>query len=337
MDYARFNYVAQPGDGISGADLYPRINYYDKWAIEWGYRLYPDLKTADQEKAKLNSITIEKLKDKKFWFGTESDPNDPRCQNEDLGDNAMKASMYGIKNLQRIMPNLATWTKTPNEGYENLKELYKELVGQYTRYMGHVAKNIGGIMTTPKTVEQEGNVIEFVSKATQKEAVAFLNEQLFTTPKWLLNQDIFYKISEDGASIIAERQDAILDRVMSNFTISKLVAAEAALGANAYKPAELFADLKKSIFSELATHQPVDIYKRNLQRSYVDKLNKLLAPAAAQPNAPAPRLSDATALARTSLTNLRTELRAASATGDATTRGHYQDLVAAISKTLDNK
>ncbi len=339
MDYARFNYVAQPGDGISGADLYPRINYYDKWAIEWGYRQFPDLKTAEEQKVKLNTLTVEKLKDKKFWFGHEMDPNDPRSQNEDLGDNAMKASMYGIKNLQRIMPNLISWTNTPNEGYANLSELYKELVTQYGRYMGHVAKNIGGIYTTPKTSEQEGAVMEFVPKATQKEAVTFLNQQLFTTPKWLLNQDIFNRISEDGAAVIADRQDAILEKIINNNTVAKLVASEAVLCANAYKPAELLADLKAVIFSELTSHQNVDVFKRNLQRSYVDKLTKMVNPPASPMGGAAgnARLSDGTALARVSLNTLRTELRAAAASGDATTRGHYQDLVASITKTLDNK
>lgn len=340
MDYARFNYVAQPGDGITGADLYPRINYYDKWAIEWGYRLRPEFNSPEAEKAALNKITIEKLKDKKFWFGTESDPFDPRCQNEDLGDNAMKASMYGIKNLQRIMPNMIAWTRTANEDYSDLKTIYKELVGQYTRYMGHVAKNVGGIYTTPKTVEQAGPVVEFVSKATQKEAITFLNQQLFTTPKWLFSQEIFSKTGDDGASVISGVQNQVLTRLFSPNIFGSMLGGEASLGANAYLPAEMVNDVKKTIFSELATHQNVDIYKRNLQRLYVEKLSALLSPAPSQgPGAPAGnvRLSDATSVARAALTSLRTELRTAAAAGDATTRGHYQDLIASISKTLDNK
>ncbi|NIG56809.1 zinc-dependent metalloprotease [Chitinophaga sp. Cy-1792] len=338
MDYARFNYVAQPGDGISGADLYPRINYYDKWAIQWGYKLFPELNNnEDAEKSKLNALTVDKLKDKKFWFGTESDPNDPRCQNEDLGDNAMKASMYGIKNLQRIMPNLQAWTKTPNEGYGDLKELYKELVGQFNRYMGHVAKNVGGIYTTPKTVEQEGAVVEFVGKDMQKDAINFLNQQLFTTPNWLINQQIYSLTGDYGPAVINGVQDGILTRLISSNTIAKMVGAEGALGANAYKAADMVGDLKKSIFSELTTHQPVDVYRRNLQRSFVEKLTKQLVATNQAGTDIAASLSDATAICRNQLTSLRTELRAAAAAGDATTRGHYQDLIAQISKTLDNK
>lgn len=344
MDYARFNYVAQPGDGISGADLYPRINYYDKWAIEWGYKLLPQAKSPEAETPILNKWTVEKLKDKKFWFGTESNPDDPRSQNEDLGDNAMIASAYGIKNLQYIMPNLLSWTKVENEGYGNLAELYKEIAGQFGRYMGHVVKNVAGIYETPKTVEQPGAVYEYVPKATQKEAVQFLNKQLFTTPKWLINQDLLSRFGGDAVSLINSRQEPVLDRLMSTNTINKLISSEAALGTQAYAPTELLNDLKKSIFSEIYAHQPVDVYRRNLQRSYVDNLAELVTPPAANPMgamfgyAPAnPSKSDAASIGRTQLIALRTELRAAAAGGDAMTRSHVQDLIARIGKALDPK
>ncbi|MBO9728127.1 MAG: zinc-dependent metalloprotease [Chitinophaga sp.] len=344
MDYARFNYVAQPGDGISGADLYPRINYYDKWAIQWGYKLLPQAKSPEAETPILNKWTVEKLKDKKFWFGTESNPDDPRSQNEDLGDNAMIASTYGIKNLQYIMPNLLAWTKVENEGYGNLSELYKEVAGQFSRYMGHVAKNVGGIYETPKTVEQEGVVYEYVSKATQKEAIQFLNKQLFTTPKWLINQDLLNRFGGDAVSMIISRQEPVLDRLMSSNTLRKLISSEAALGAQAYAPGELLSDLKKSIFSEIYTHQSIDVYRRNLQRAYVDNLTELVNPPAPNPMAamfgPAPAdpsKSDAAGIGRAQLIALRTELRAAAAGGDAMTRNHIQDLIARIGKALDPK
>lgn len=344
MDYARFNYVAQPGDGISGADLYPRINYYDKWAIQWGYKLLPQAKSPEAETPILNKWTVEKLKDKKFWFGTESNPDDPRSQNEDLGDNAMVASAYGIKNLQYIMPNLLSWTKVDNEGYGNLAELYKEIAGQFGRYMGHVAKNVAGIYETPKTVEQPGAVYEYVPKATQKEAVQFLNKQLFTTPKWLINQDLLSRFGGDAVSLINSRQEPVLDRLMSTNTINKLISSEAALGAQAYAPTDLLNDLKKSIFSEIYAHQSVDVYRRNLQRSYVDNLAELVTPPAANPMAamygyaPAnPSKSDAAGIGRAQLIALRTELRAAAAGGDVMTRNHVQDLIARIGKALDPK
>src|SRR5690606_35035696 len=206
MDYARFNYVAQPEDSITGADLYPRINYYDKWAIEWGYRHIAGATSPEAEKATLNKWTINRLKDKRYWFGTERNPDDARSQNEDLGDDAMKASYYGIKNLQRLMPNLMAWTRESNEGYGNLSERYREIAGQYGRYMGHVAKNVGSIYETPKTVEQEGAVYTPVPKATQQAAIRFLNRQLFTTPKWLLDHDILSRTGSLATTVVMTRQ-----------------------------------------------------------------------------------------------------------------------------------
>jgi hypothetical protein len=165
MDYARFNYIAQPEDNITEKGLFPRIGDYDKWAIEWGYRWMPQAKTPEEEVPILNKMTMEKLKDKRYWFGTESDPDDPRGQNEDLGDNAAKASAYGIMNLKRILVKLPEWTKEANKDYSSLGEMYGQLTSQFGRYMGHVAKTIGGIYTTPKMTEEPGVVVEFVPKA----------------------------------------------------------------------------------------------------------------------------------------------------------------------------
>ncbi|MFN9112737.1 MAG: zinc-dependent metalloprotease, partial [Bacteroidota bacterium] len=193
MDYARFNYVAQPEDKISRKGLFPRIGDYDKWAIEWGYRWMPEYADAAEEAVALQKFTTEKLKNKRLWFGTEINPDDPRSQNEDLGNDAVKAGNYGIKNLQRIVPNLVAWTKKPNESYELLNEMYNEVVAQYGRYLGHAAKNIGGIYETPQMNDQPGEVYEFTPKKIQQEALAFINRQLFITPKWLAQQEIFKK------------------------------------------------------------------------------------------------------------------------------------------------
>eukprot|EP01035_Chromulina_nebulosa_P056613 gene56613-77586_t len=186
MDYARFNYVAQPEDNIGETGLFPRIGDYDKWAIEWGYRWFPEAKTPDAEKPILNKWIIDKLNaNKRLWWGDgESNRDDPRSQTEDLSDNAMKASSYGIKNLQRIITNLPEWTKEANKDYENLENMYSQVTGQFARYIGHVSRNIGGIELTPKRVEQTGNVYEFTPKSTQKEAMAWLQANVFTTPTW---------------------------------------------------------------------------------------------------------------------------------------------------------
>lgn len=279
MDYARFNYVAQPEDRIGDAGMFPHIGEYDKWAIEWGYKWLPQFKSAKAEEAYLNKLVSERLaKNPRLYFGTESDPDDPRNQNEDLGDNAMVASAYGIKNLKRILPNIMQWTKEPNEGYDNAKEIYDQLVLQFSRYMGHVAKNIGGVQTTPSSIEQAKIVYQYTPESTQKEAVKFLQDQLFTTPKWLLKKELVSYAGAGNMSTIANIQNSILGRIISENTFNKLLEFEAFDPQNAYKVSELFSDLKKGIWSELKTHQPVDIYRRNLQKIYVERLIDYIQP-----------------------------------------------------------
>lgn len=279
MDYARFNYVAQPEDKVGDAGTFPRIGEYDKWAIEWAYRWLPQFETAKDETAYLNKLVSDRLaKNPRLIFGTESDPNDPRNQNEDLGDNSMTASAYGIKNLKRIMPNILEWTKTPDEGYDNATKIYSQLVGQFGRYMGHVTKNIAGIYNTPSTVEQAKPVVVFVPKAKQKEAVSFLQTHLFTTPTWLMDRNLYSFIGTGDMKTIASIQNSQLSRLISNSTISKLLDFEAYSPAQAYTATELFNDLKSGIWSELKTGKSIDIYRRNLQKIYAEKMIALLKP-----------------------------------------------------------
>ncbi|MDB5111217.1 MAG: hypothetical protein JWR67_2331 [Mucilaginibacter sp.] len=278
MDYARFNYVAQPEDKITYKGLYPRIGDYDKWAIEWGYKVLPGVTGGKAEVATLNKTTVERLKNRRLWFGTESNPDDPHSQNEDLGDNAMKASDYGIKNLKTILTKLPEWTRKADEGYDDLDNMYNQLTTQFNRYMGHVTKNIGGIYENPKTVEEAGVIYEYTPAATQKEAMDFLNRQLFTTPKWLLDERILNDIGQTPVQVVYRSQDPVLTRIVSVHTLNKLLAGEAANGASAYKVTDLFSDLNNSIFTELKGNQPIEIYRRNLQKLYVDKLIEIVKP-----------------------------------------------------------
>jgi hypothetical protein len=354
MDYARFNYVAQPEDNINKAGLYPRIGDYDKWAIEWGYKLLPNAKTAEEEKPILNKISVEKLKDRRLWFGTESNPDDPHSQNEDLGDNAMKASTYGIKNLKVILAKLPEWTKEPNEGFDDLENMYGQLTGQFNRYMGHVTKNIGGVYENPKTVEQVGKVYENVPAATQKEAMTFLDTQLFTTPTWLLNDYILSNTQGNGLMIVGNLQNTTLTRILSNHTLYKLISAEAEDGATAYKISDLFTDLNGSIFREVKAGQAVDVYRRNLQKLYVDKLITLVKPtppvdpalAALQAGGrrgggAAPRdadkeSTDVVSVAKAQLKAINAMIKASTST-DSMTQYHLQDLSDRINETLNPK
>jgi len=349
MDYARFNYVAQPEDKISRAGLFPRIGDYDKWAIEWGYKLFPQYKDAEAEQPFLNKWVIEHLKNNRLWFGTESNPDDPRSQREQVGDDGVKGAFYGIKNLQRIIPNLEAWTKEPNKDYAGLAAMYREVTGQFRMYMSHVTKYVGGIMETPKTVEEAGAVYEVVSKAKQKEAVEFLNKQLFATPTWLINRDIFSKTGINATSTIGGLQDAALNSLLSNRTMGKLIEAEAARGANAYGVLDLLGDMKKGVFSELPARARIDVYRRNLQKSYVNTLANLLGSSRSgsdviliilggSGSAADPDKSDIRSAIKAHLSALRSELKAASAgTTDAMSRYHLQDLTSRIDKALDPK
>ncbi len=351
MDYARFNYVAQPEDNITEKGLFPRIGIYDKWAIEWGYRLYPQFKDADDEKSFLNQLVIEKLKNHRLWWGDgEGNQDDPRSQTEDLGDDAMKASAYGIKNLQRIIPQLMNWSRVANDDYSSLSQIYGQVTAQYNRYMGHVLRNVAGIYKTPKTVEQSGAVYEFTPKSIQSRAVSFLNQQLFATPSWLINNEINSKTGNNPLVTIGNIQTSVLNRLFNINILGKLITAEAELGNNAYKMTDLFSDLKKGIWSELAARKPIDVYRRNLQKSYVETLINLLNPPAAAsggvtirlggPATPSlnPNNSDIKSFIRAHLSTLRGESTAAAASiSDPMTKYHLQDVAKRIDNALNPK
>ncbi len=347
MDYARFNYVAQPEDNIPRSGLFPRIGDYDHWAIEWGYRLFPEFQSPQAEREHLNKWVIEKLKNKRLWFGTETNPDDPRSQSEQVGDDAMKAGEYGIKNLKRIVPNLAKWTQEPNETYTNLKIMYDEVVRQFNRYNNHVAKYVGGIMETPKMVEETGPVYVIVPKADQRRAMEYLNRHVFTTPSWLLDQNIFNKTGEKGLSVTASLQDNIVTRLLSARNLGKLVDAESSLGANSYRITDLLGDMQKGIWSELSAQKPIDVYRRQLQKTYIAALNSLLNPAEVRPATGAgPALSfgppvdsdktDIKAAVRAHLVNLKTQVNTAAATAtDTMTRAHLREMANRIDKALN--
>lgn len=349
MDYARFNYVAQPEDGVK--HFFPRIGDYDKWAITWGYKYFADAKDEDAEKKILNDMTKEAYKNRRLWFGTEYSPYDPRYQTEDIGDNAMRASEYGIKNLKRILPNLMEYSKENGESYQELEEMYVNLTGQFRRYMGHVTKNVGGIYDTPKTYDMEGNQFEIVPKAIQKDAVAFLNTQLFTTPLWLMDQNILSKIKpENGVEAIKALQDATLSSLLMGDRAVRLMESGAA-GAGNYTLDEMMTDLRSGIFSELKSKTNIDIYRRNIQKVFVDKVTTLLKPGNATVisipvgvtygfNRRIVNLAqtDLPSIARGQLIDLKNEMKAASARmTDKLSKYHLQDLIARIDLALDPK
>lgn len=339
MDYARFNYVAQPEDGITRAGIFPRIGIYDKWSIEWGYRWLPQFQTPEDEVAFSNQSIIKKLKtDVRYTFGTESDPNDPRNQSEDLGDDSMLASLYGIKNLKRIVPQILTWSYEPDKSYAGAGEIYSGIVSQFNRYLGHVTKNVAGIYSNYITVEQTNEIArEFVPASIQKRAIAFLNEQLFTTPEWLIDRQLMEKAKILPVNVICSLQSGVLARLINKNTLDKMSENEILNGKKAYTSAQMFNDLKKVIWSNLGQS---DIYKRNMQKAYVENLINLLDKKGnADKNASGkrPAYSEAPAIAHGQLTELKRLATSAASMTSGTAKGHYQNLITLIDNALSNK
>ena len=352
MDYARFNYVAQPEDNINETGLFPRIGDYDKWAIEWGYKFIGEPDVAKDKKINNKWIIDRLATNPRVWFGGEGRNGDPRAQTEDLGDNNVKASEYGIKNLKRILPQLPEWTKEEADHYENLSEMYTQVLGQFSRYMGHVTTNVGGIYETYKTVEQSGDVYESTPKGRQKEAVAFLNKQLFETPTWLLDKNVLNKItSPSNNERIQTIQSSVLNNLLDGQRLFKLATAANRYGTSTYGIDEMMDDVKKGVWSELSSKKPIDGYRRNLQKVYAEKLIDLITSSTSGslgviivglPRGftvpPSIKNTDVTSVVRGQLRSLQSEINAAiPGTTDKLSKYHLQDVADRIKKGLDPK
>jgi len=272
MDYARFNYIAQPGD--EGVSLVIDIGPYDKYSTMWGYK--PILNTsAEDEKEILNNWITEKANDPMFRFGTSG--IDPSVQTEDLGDDAIKASEYGIANLKRIMPKLIEWTTKDGETYDELGYMYRQILSQFGRYMGHVYNNIGGVYQHFKTADQEGAVYTHVNKSYQQNCMNFLHNQLFLTPTWMINKDILNKIEFAGiVNRIRSTQSRSLNSILDFGRMARLIENEAINGKNAYSLTSMMTDLRKGIFKEVYQNEKIDVFRRNLQFAYLDRISFLM-------------------------------------------------------------
>jgi hypothetical protein len=275
MDYARFNYVAQPGD--TGVALMPNIGPYDKHAINWGYRPILDT-SATEEKPILNQWILEKADDPMYRFGRQQFPIiDPSSQTEDLGDDAIKASNYGIANLKRIVPNLIKWTYEDGKNFDDLSTLYDQVFSQFNRYMGHVRSNIGGVYEYNKTYEQEGFVFTHVTKSHQFNSLQFLHNQLFNTPSWMLDNNILSKIQAVGSiEKIRSMQVRTLNDLLAFDRLARMIENETLNGVQAYSLFEMFEDLRKGLWQEVYQGIMPDTYRRNLQRAHVERLGYLL-------------------------------------------------------------
>jgi len=347
MDYARFNYIAQPED--KGVALMPDIGPYDKHAIEWGYRPILD-KTAKDEKETLNKWILDRADNPMYRFGHQQAGGvvDPSSQTEDLGDDAIKASAYGIKNLQRILPNIEKWTTKDGENYDEMATMYGQVLSQFNRYMGHVTANIGGVYEYYKTSNQEGAVYSHVAKSHQKNALQFINKELFSTPTWMIDNNIYSKTQFSGAiEKIGNVQTRTLNNILDSGRMARMIENQTMNGSNAYTLVSMFSDLRRGVWSELYNGKRIDTYKRNLQRAHINRLDYLLNTAKNQRGTNSGYFkqsavnigqSDIKAMVRGELNRIKRDVRSATSKAPNTTsRYHLQDAIARINKALDPK
>ena len=273
MDYARFNYIAQPED--KGVALMPNVGVYDKHSVKWGYRPILEAKNAEDEKEILDRWILENQDSRLHRFGSAG--IDPSSQTEDLGDNAVKASQYGILNLKRIIPNLIEWTEEKGKDYSDLNTMYGQVLSQFNRYMGHVSSNIGGIYQYYKTYDQTGPVYSHVEKSHQKNCMNFLQRELFKTPTWMIDKNILNKIEFAGnINRIRATQSRTLNSILDFGKMARLIENESINGNNAYTLIEMMSDLKNGIWEEIYTNKTIDVYRRNLQLAYLDRINYIM-------------------------------------------------------------
>lgn len=344
MDYARQNYIAQPGDG--DIRFIRKIGPYDRYAINWGYRVLPEARTPEDEKATLDRWILEHAGDPIYRYGRQRGGLlvDPRAQTEDLGNDPVEASTYAIANLKRVLPNLVVWTSTDGEDYGDLDELYSELLGQWNRYVGHVLTVVGGIHETLKTTDQDGPVYEPVPAARQREAVQFLVAEVFETPAWLNDVSLLRRIEHAGAvDRIRSMQVRRLDQLLDPARMQRLIEMETFDDGGSYSLLEFLGDVKDGVWRELRRAEPIDTYRRNLQRGYLERMAFLMTEEVTTPSSPflwrTPvdvSQSDIRAFVRGQLTELRQEVaRAADRTSHRPTRYHLRDAVVRIDRILE--
>lgn len=337
MDYARFNYVAQPEDNISPKGIYPRIGSYDKWAVQWGYGYYPNAKDEFEEEKILAKLTTDSLAaNPKLWFGGEGKDEDPRSQREDIGDDAVKASDYGIKNLKRVVPNLIEWTYQPNDAYDNLSDMHKAVVSQYSIYLYHVLKYIGNNYVTKRTVDEKGVVYQQIPKAKVKAAIDYVGRQLFVAPLWMYPQEIDQLISLKTADQISDQQNQVLNMLLSPGMLYN-ISLKSIQFENAYTVPEFLNDLQQTVWVKFTGDEKQDFYRRSLQRGYIEKLGMLLLPKEAEPGKAlnAAQRSDIRLYGKQHLLKLRDEIKKLEDASSGFNKDHFESILIEIDKIVN--
>jgi hypothetical protein len=334
MDYARFNYVAQPEDGVDPADLIPKIGPYDKWATMWGYKPIPQARTADEEKTTLDSWARQQDQTPYYRFSTaQSGGSDPFNQTEAVGDaDAVRASTLGLKNLHRVSDLLldATTTK-PGESYRELSEVYARLVAQWTLEMNHVTPLIGGVLSQQKHIGQDGVRFTLVPRARQVEAMRFLLANALATPRFLVKPELLRRIEPAGVTNrIRNAQGSVMNALLQIDRLMRLVEQTALDGPAAYSPVQFLGDLRRGVWAELRTPaRPIDSFRRNTQRIYLETLDNRLNEGAEPP-------AEVRGLLRGELRTLRAQVIAAiPSVTDRASRLHLEDVRDQIDEVLD--
>ena len=339
MDYARYNYIAQPGD--QNIRFIRQLGPYDDYAINFGYRYYPEANSADAERLVLDQLVSSRFGDPKYMFGSQGSRFDPRSQTEDIGNNSIKASTYGLNNLKIVAANLPQWTSDQTNNYDDLGELYGEMLGVWSRYIGHVTSHVGGVYEDTHNPSQKGDVYTMVPKVQQKLAMQWLHKNAFASPTWLVDKNILSKIDYAGyTERLRGLQARHLNRLMSFETLGRLIDYNA-LNSDNYSALEMLRDLRKGIWSEANLSQNVTVYRRNLQRAHIDQLANLMTD---EMNRARSRKyynvnqSDVRALVRGEINVLKQRLRTATnAAVNTETKYHYRDAIARIDNILNPK
>jgi hypothetical protein len=335
MDYSRFNYVAQPEDKLPPESLVPQIGPYDKWATMWGYKPIPGARTPEEEKKTLDQWARDQDAKPYLRFSTfNARGSDPGENTEAVGDaDAIAATTLGIKNLKRVADMLLPATSQPGEPYNDLQELYERMLGQWATELNHVSGIVGGFSSQQKHGGQDGVRFVIVPKDRQAAAVRFLNANAFATPTWAVKPEILRRIEPNGVLVrVNAAQERVLNSLLNNSRFDRLVEQEAIDGMAAYRPTDFMSDLRRGIWSELETGPiKIDVYRRNLQNSYIDLLSNKL-------NVRPAVTDDYRALIKQELRDLTAALAAAAPrAADRQTRAHLADARDQIAKALDPK
>ena len=262
MDYARYNYIAQPGD--KNIRFVRQLGPYDNYAIEWGYRYFPGQDPL-AVKETLREWVDARSTDPMYMFG--SGGSDPNSQTENIGDNPIKASQYGLSNLKIVGKNLKDWAQFPNSTYDDLAELHGEFLGVFRRYVYHVAKLVGGVYETRLNNNQEGMPYVNVPSGIQLDALDFLNAEVWKAPTWLIPKDLVSRISSDGAlDAVSNLQERLLKSMLAPKKLTAMLSAHYTLEGNGLALAELLNKLSTDIVLDKA---PISVLDRKLQKAYL--------------------------------------------------------------------